>query len=567
MASIGSFILPFLDPDTIFFILLIGFLFYELLQSLSAKKEDMLFKGSEIEKLLWFVVLGVMIYSVAVMTISTASYMIIYNNPIGGIILSHLKIPFFVEFFNLSNIINLLFTKEGFFGSEILVWMALSIIIPFIAFLGIFLKLEETVQIRPADHPNINLISRLHNVNLILPLYLLISIFFNSIFTFSLTLPYYSISFIGFLIGLIINNSSYKPFKKLKDKIKGYIFFVYLVTVLALFIFDLMSPDLFPYIPKNVWYALGIFLFSLIFIIAVFLMYEIYEQKDNIRNLFNVIAIAFLTFIIAYSTTEFIVALPRATPGLYDIQNVSNLGYSVSGYISSENSSKLNFTNTIAFYSKVRFTNLYNYTYISILNMSSFSSFYSINLTHYIKNGLLPPGKLITSYGSSCSYPKGINCSQIDFNNQSYILITRNNTTKDMNNISTAFFYEPYVNISTLHRELNYSYTERNCSLRSCILKIDFNPEVQAPVLFQNLLVSLPYNYTNITIGVPGQNCIAMPNTNTFSATFQCYNLSNSTNIYGASIGYFHPRTNYINIINDILYAGKTLDIIVNMSN
>ena len=117
MAGISSFILPFLDPDTIFFILLIGFLFYELLQFLSTKKENILFKGSEIEKLLWFVVLGVIIYSVAVMTISTVPYMSIYNNPIGGIILSHLKIPFFVEFFNLNNMINLLFTKEWFFGS------------------------------------------------------------------------------------------------------------------------------------------------------------------------------------------------------------------------------------------------------------------------------------------------------------------------------------------------------------------------------------------------------------------------------------------------------------------
>lgn len=562
MVSISSFILPFLDPDTIFFILLIGFLFYELLQFLSAKKENILFKGSEIEKLLWFVVLGVIIYSVAVMTISTVPYMSIYNNPIGGIILSHLKIPFFVEFFNLNNMINLLFTKEWFFGSNVLVWMIFSIIISFVAFLGIFHRLEEPEQNQTEN--------KYYNINLILPLYLFISVFINSFFTFAITLPYYLISFVGLLSGLIINEISYKPLEKLKDKIKANIFTIYFMTALALLVFDFLSEYLFPHIPKNLWYGLGISLFSLIFISTVFLMYEIYKQNDKIHDLSDVIAIVFLTFVIAYSSTGLVVALPRATPGIYGIQNVSNLGYSVSGYIFSENSSKLNFTNTIAFYGKVRFTNPYNYTYISILNISNFSSFppfYRIDLTHYIKNGLIPPGKLITLYGSSCSYPKGINCSQIDFNNQSYILITRNNTIKDTDNISTVFFYEPYVNISTLHRELNYSYTEKNCSARSCILKIDFNPEVQAPVLFQNLLVSLPYNYTNITISVSGQNCTPMSNAYTFGTTFQCYNQSNSANIYGASIEYLHPRTNYINIINDILYEGRTLGIIVNMSN
>ena len=193
MVSISSFILPFLDPDTIFFILLIGFLFYELLQFLSAKKENILFKGSEIEKLLWFVVLGVIIYSVAVMTISTVSYMNIYNNPIGGIILSHLKIPFFVEFFNLNNMINLLFTKEWFFGSNVLVWMILSIIISFVAFLGIFHILEEPEQNQTEN--------KYRNINLILPLYLLISVFINSFLTFAIALPYYLISFIGLLIG------------------------------------------------------------------------------------------------------------------------------------------------------------------------------------------------------------------------------------------------------------------------------------------------------------------------------------------------------------------------------
>ena len=549
MAGISSFILPFLDPDTIFFILLIGFLFYELLQFLSTKKENILFKGSEIEKLLWFAVFGIIIYSVTVMGISTITYNNIYQNPIGGIILSHLKIPFFVEFFNLNNMINLLFTKEWFFGSNILALMIIFVAMIFVFLLILFslLKLEKVII----------------DIDLILPMYLLISISFTTLSTFAITKPYYSVSLIGFLIGLIIIIFA----EKLKQKIGDLIVFIYIPDAIVLVFLNI----LFPYYTQNILYnSLVIFFYFVIFFSTIFIVYKIYKPYDAISRLFNIIAIIFLAFIIAYSTTGFSRALPRATPGIYDIQNVSNFGYSVSGYIFSENSSKLNFTNTIAFSGKVRFTNPYNYTYISILNMSNFSSFplfYHINLTHYIKNGLIPPGKLITPYGSSCSYPKGINCSQIDFNNQSYILITRNNTTKDMNNISTAFFYEPYVNISTLHRELNYSYTERNCSARSCILKIDFNPEVQAPVLFQNLLVSLPYNYTNITISVSGQNCTPMSNAYTFGTTFQCYNQSNSANIYGASIEYLHPRTNYINIINDILYEGRTLGIIVNMSN
>ena len=187
MAGISSFILPFLDPDTIFFILLIGFLFYELLQFLSTKKENILFKGSEIEKLLWFAVFGIIIYSVTAMGISTITYNNIYQNPIGGIILSHLKIPFFVEFFNLNSMINLLFTKEWFFGSSILAWTIFSIASEFLAFFLLIILLKPKEQ------------KKVINIYLILPIYLLVSIFSGSFFTFVLTKPYYLISLIGFL--------------------------------------------------------------------------------------------------------------------------------------------------------------------------------------------------------------------------------------------------------------------------------------------------------------------------------------------------------------------------------
>lgn len=116
-----------------------------------------------------------------------------------------------------------------------------------------------------------------------------------------------------------------------------------------------------------------------------------------------------------------------------------------------------------------------------------------------------------------------------------------------------------------LTRKLNYTYTTKNCNVHSCTLIIDFNPEAQAPIIFQNLIIYLPHNYKIINASIPGLKYNAIYNPNGFYTEFMFYNYS--TNISGPLIEYFHPSTNYVNIVSDILYQNKSLDIILNMSN
>lgn len=367
MTGTISFILPFLDADTVFVIFLIGFLFYELLRFLSSlkdekekdkekmnNKEGILFKSGETEKLFWFAIFGIIIYGTATISSSTLAYFVLSENPISSIMLLNLKIPFFLEFFSLNNIINLLSTNESFFGNVVLIYPIFFIILPLFLYLLFLLELKISDTKIP--------------YNLILPIYLILiitissfSIFFTlgtkgilTLFQIIVIIFCSVLILIYLILTYLLNN------KHLEEKKDGNLKEVSLkmfIIVLPIFLID----DLY-YIP-----------YFTTFFITLLAIRKIYSSEDK-DKVFYSIGVIYLIFMMAFSLYGFIHIIPTVHSGIYNIQNVSNSGYFVSGYIFSENKSNLSFNDTIIFRGTVNFTHPYNYTYIPILNRSNFSA-------------------------------------------------------------------------------------------------------------------------------------------------------------------------------------------------
>ncbi|MCL5239119.1 MAG: hypothetical protein M1286_01435 [Candidatus Marsarchaeota archaeon] len=143
MVDTSSFILPFFDADTVFFILLFGFLFFQLAYRLS--KKDREGKISDIEKLFWFAIFGLLLYGTLAFGTTTSVYNVINSNPKGAIILSFIHAPFYSEFFNLGGIVNLLGTSQNILGYDLINNIIEMLIVTFVLFLGFIYLLKEHI--------------------------------------------------------------------------------------------------------------------------------------------------------------------------------------------------------------------------------------------------------------------------------------------------------------------------------------------------------------------------------------------------------------------------------------
>ncbi|MEM3875912.1 MAG: hypothetical protein QXP35_02450, partial [Candidatus Micrarchaeaceae archaeon] len=152
MTSDITSILPFFDAYTAFVILLMGFIFLELTynfeQNSDKEKSQKSFfaKATDIEKLLWFVVFGFIIYFIPLIGWSNVLSITLHANPRTAIALSNLHSPLFYQFFKLNSIWNLLSTNWSLFANTVLqntFLYFLLIFIYFIFFYSVIIKLKK----------------------------------------------------------------------------------------------------------------------------------------------------------------------------------------------------------------------------------------------------------------------------------------------------------------------------------------------------------------------------------------------------------------------------------------
>jgi hypothetical protein len=103
--------IPFASINTDLLILILGFLFLELTYKLALKKNnhsDIIFseKTSEIEKILWFLLIGSLLYVISIPLLSTEIYYFTSKTISGSIIFQNLKPHLLSYFFNIGELIS-----------------------------------------------------------------------------------------------------------------------------------------------------------------------------------------------------------------------------------------------------------------------------------------------------------------------------------------------------------------------------------------------------------------------------------------------------------------------------
>ena len=484
----------------------------------------------------------------------------------------------------MSGMISLLGTPKNILGQtiifNIIFYIALAFIIT-IFFLFLF-SADKIIEDKNTETKS--------KVSDLLSIYIMVSVFMGAILTFS------SISFsfylnlyllISFLVSLIVlgriythglwkfsNKRAYaKRFFKIHERINKCVNFIILLlkkekNAIYLILFEVLI--LAPFITLSTSFSTYLYYYTIVIGIdgaaLLILAWAIHnESNNNVKGLIYTIAFISLAFSMQYSFNGLQVLLPRASTTL-NVRNVTDSLYIVSGLIpyNSIPTNSKTFTETIEINGQINFTLGLNYSYIQILNntgLSRLGTFYKNNIDFDILKGILPPGTLVNSSLAPCSF-SDVKCYQNFIDNNSYIII-EHNKNYTLNYANVMLLYNPNTNTPTLIRRLNYSVvTSKNCNELDCNLSLSFTPLISAGVLLQGLKVYLPYNYSNISISIPNQNCQGSKGSG-YSAFIDCFNQTDNQNV----IEYPNPYTNYINIQSQIIYKNQSLHINLNMTN
>ncbi|MCL4372650.1 hypothetical protein M1384_01140, partial [Candidatus Parvarchaeota archaeon] len=263
--DINPSILPFFDAYTVFVIVLMGFVFLELTYNLgqnfdkkrTEEQKGFFGRATDIEKLLWFVVFGFIVYFIPIIGLSNATSIALNSNPISAIILSNLHTSLFSQFFKLNSVWNLLGTNENLFASTLLLNISgyfVAIFLMSLVFYAIILKHEKT---------NMSLL-KMGNA---LGIYLGVSSFAALIFTAVSYLPYFILSGLITLVSFILY-TKYKDNALKNALISRNILFILYFATLILFILTIYSVKYIGNLYNNVAYFLLIGL-NFFFIIAL----------------------------------------------------------------------------------------------------------------------------------------------------------------------------------------------------------------------------------------------------------------------------------------------------------
>ncbi len=548
MTSDITSILPFFDAYTAFVILLMGFIFLELTynfeQNSDKEKSQKSFfaKATDIEKLLWFVVFGFIIYFIPLIGWSNVLSITLHANPRTAIALSNLHSPLFYQFFKLNSIWNLLSTNWSLFANTVLqntFLYFLLIFISFIFFIYFFIIKSKNRMVKISNS---------------LVLYLAGTLFIFLIFLDHLLYLFFGV--ILFIFLLIFYFYIYKSkFNAIVEKHQ----LLFIILILFLF-FNI-------YITKFIgnWYTNLIYFLVIgldLFFIFILLLFINKENNNKFQDMYYVGLAIILIILIQISSSGFVKILPNGNTTLNNI-TANDLSYQISGYISSNNNSKISAINVVKFRGYVNFSKGLNYSYLSIYNNTTFAKlepFYQDNPIYDIKHGILPPGILINMSSAPCSFKVGIKCYPYILNNTTYIIIHRNSTIYPTNT-PVIFFYNLNTNSSLIARRLHYTYLlNKSCTLQQCELNLTFNSILNTSIVLQNFDVYLPYNYSNITITASNFTCSKnLMNLNTY---YICNNKSNQDN----EIAYPNSTTNYFEIVTWMIH-NNLLNLHINMKN
>lgn len=555
--EISPSILPFFDAYTVFVIVLMGFIFLELSYNLGqnfdrkrAEEQKGFFgRATDIEKLLWFVVFGFIVYFIPIIGLSNTIFIVLNSNPISAIILSNLHAPLFVQFFKLNTIWNLLGTSENIFASILLQEMFLDFLFIFIAFIFFYSVIHEKPYISSSGVGNA------------LALYLGASSFIALLLAVSNYLFYLILVPISFFISVTIY-SKYKD-SALKNKHinsrSGIILFIF---VLILFILTVYSSKNIKNPNNDIIYFLliGLDLFCIVSLILT--VTKTAKTDKRFKEIYRVGLVLLIVVAIQISLSGWVGVMPNGHKTLHNV-NVTNFSYQITGYVAPNNSSNISAIDTIAFTGYVNFSKGLNYSYLSAYNNTDFAalgSFYQANPIYDIKNGIIPPGTLVNETTAPCSFKAGISCYSYVLNNTTYIIIQRNNTNST-SNTTVMFFYNLYTNSSSIVRELHYTYRlNKSCDIQKCKLHLTFNPILNSAIVLNNFDIYLPGTYSNLTINAANASCQkSAANLDTY---YYCQANSNSDEII-----YPNPTTNYFEITSWIIYSNNSLNLQINMSN
>lgn len=500
--EISPSILPFFDPYTVFVIVLMGFVFLELTYNLgqnfdkkrTEEQKGFFGRATDIEKLLWFVVFGFIIYFIPIIGLSYATSIALNSNPISAIILSNLHTSLFSQFFKLNSVWNLLGTNENLFASTLLLtifWYFVFIFIPSLVFYAI-LKHKKT---------NMSLLKTGNAFGIFLGM----SSFVALIFTAFSYLSYFILSGLITVVSLVLY-TKYKDNALKNALISRHIIFILYFSTLIVCIFTIYSVKYIGNPYNNTAYFL---LIGLNFFFIIALLSVINKTNNKFDELLFVGLVVILVIGIQVSLSGFANIMPNGHKTLYDV-NVTNFSYQITGYVAPNNSSNISAIDTVAFTGYVNFSKGLNYSYLSTYNNTNFAalgSYYQANPIYDIKNGIIPPGTLVNESSAPCSFKTGIRCYPYVLNDTTYIIIQRNNTNST-SNIPVMFFYNLYTNSSSIVRELHYTYRlNKSCNIQRCELHLTFNPILGSSIVLNNFDIYLPDTYSNITINVSNIPC------------------------------------------------------------
>jgi hypothetical protein len=554
--DISPSILPFFDAYTVFVIVLMGFVFLELTYNLgqnfdkkrTEEQKGFFGRATDIEKLLWFVVFGFIIYFIPVIGLSNATSVALNTNPISAIILSNLHTSLFSQFFKLNSVWNLLGTNENLFASTLLLnifWYFVIIFLMSLVFYAI-LKHEKT---------NMSLLK----TGNALGIYLGVSSLVALIYTATSYLLYFTVSVVIILVSFILY-TKYKANALKNTFISRNKTLILYIALSILFALTIYSVKYIGNLYNNIAYFL---LIGLNFFFIIALLSVINKTNNKFDEILFVGLVAILVVGTQYSLFGFASIMPNGHKTLHNI-NVTDFSYQITGYISPNNASKISAIDTVAFTGYVNFSKGLNYSYLSTYNNTDFTalgSFYQANPIYDIKNGIIPPGILVNESTARCSFKAGINCYSYTLVNTTYIIIQRNSTTSP-SSTPVTFFYNLNTNSSSVVRRLHYNYLpDKSCNIQKCELNLTLSPILNTAVVLQSFNIDLPNNYSNLTIIVSNTTC--QKSTTDFNTYYSCYTNSGDN----GEIMYPNATTNYLEITSWIIYNNNSLNLQINMSN
>ena len=589
MAYLSPPILPFFDVYTVFVMLILGFLFLEIVYNLGQdfknnrndEEKGFFGRATDIEKLLWFTVFGFVIYLIPVIGITPVMNAVFYSAPKSAIILSNLHTPLFHEFLQLQSVWNLAGTQEGFFASSILdttFWIFAFIFAIFILSLYGFFKTEK-LKITVGNA--LTLYSGLS-------LYIVLILVANSTHYFI----YLVLSGAIFFICLILYMEGYigTVLKNLRALIEKFVskhkragiivkFFInaftnrfmwlYLITSVLISATFLSSRYIGSIVPNLIY-----FIFIGLSSVMIFGLGSLINKADT---KFHEILYVALIIIIVIVTESSLGGFQRILPSEHvTIQNViiTNFLYNVNGYIM-QNTSKTAITNngTFQILGNLTIPKGLNYTYLTILNASSqiFPILYasrqpnSYLIKTEIENETLPPGHFVGCNGLTyCCYTNSsnISCYPYQIENNSYLIVNGKNLSSGAQLVHISLLYSLALNSTISNEELNYSYLKSNsCNLSSCKLNIIFRPLFGSTVSLNYVQVYLPNSYSNITLSVENQTCQNYHSI--IRSTDSCFKSPIGDT---GEITYSGTSTNYV-YLDWIIYNGTALNLNLTMTN